>query len=196
MPNSFNADQSARLHAFREAALQVRNASVIDSGATISMSGRVDKDGNLEQSVMILANEAFRSFSMSLRLIYMNDAPANFGSICNLLRSAGPAALHPEVDAVRARYNSILNGSSVRFGLHGDFEGTVVGPREIFENWLYYGSFHHDLSLKSMFDELSKFGAPFVFAVNAVALSLAGCVLALDDIVAHALDEPQMPRIR
>src|SRR5437879_1354690 len=103
MPHSFTPDQSTRLHAFREAALQVRNASVIDSGATISMSGRVDREGKVEQSVTILANEPFRSFAMSLRLVYMNDGPASFGSICNLLRSAGPPALHGAVDAVRSR---------------------------------------------------------------------------------------------
>lgn len=195
MPHSFSVDQLTRLRAFRDAASQVRTASVIDSGATISISGTVDRDGNLEQTVTVLASEPFRSFAMSLRLVYMQGEPANFGSICNLLRTSGPEELHPAVDTLRARYNSIVDGNSFRFELHGEFEGTVVGHRGILETWLYYGSFHQDLSRKPLFDELSKFGPQFVFGVNGVALSLAGCILDLDDVVATALEEHQVPRI-
>jgi hypothetical protein len=39
------------------------------------------------------------------------------------------------------------------------------------------------------------FGAEFVFAVNAITLRLAGCILDLDDFIADTLGEPRVRRI-
>jgi hypothetical protein len=125
----------------------------------------------------------------------MQGEPASFGPVCNLLRRNCDPAVYEDIDSIRARYNGFLNGNAITFQLHGDFEGTVVGPRGIFENWLYYGSFHQDLSRQAIYEELSRWGPQYVYAVNAVALTLAGCVMELDDLIASVLGEPRMPRI-
>lgn len=100
-----------------------------------------------------------------------------------------------DVDNIRGLFNSTLNSPLFAFKLHGDLEGTVVGPRKIFETWLNCEAFHQDPEDSSIYEELLKFGPRFVFAVHAIALRLAGRILDLDDIIADALEEPRVSRI-
>ena len=57
------------------------------------------------------------------------------------------------------------------------------------------GAFHQDPEHQPIYQELLKFGPNFVFAVNAIALELAGCILDLDDVIADAMGEPRVQRI-
>jgi hypothetical protein len=181
--------------AFRLAARQVREASIIDEGLGVSIGGAVDESGALHETYELLSKEPFRSLAMSLRLVYANDEPGNFGRVCNRLRLAGDTSTVLAVDALRERYNGVLNGRLFQFNLHGQFEGSSLGPREIFETWLYHGSFHTDLERQGHFEELSRFGKRFVFAVQAIVLQLSGPILDLDDVLADFLGELRVPRI-
>ena len=81
--------------------------------------------------------------------------------------------------------------TSARFNLHGDFEGTTVGPREIFEIWLYGGTFHQDPEKKAMYAELAKFGPRFTFALHMIVAQIVQLMLHLGFIVSTALQEEQ-----
>lgn len=195
MSLSLLADELERIKAFRTAAAQVRAASIIDEGKAVSIGAAVSPDGTIQQTHELLENEPFRSLAMSIRLVYMQREAANYGRICNLIRNKGPASVQSQVDVLRQRYNNFVNGKKFQFGLHGNFEGRAVGTREVFEAWLYGGAFHQEAEHQPIYQELLKFGPNFVFAVNAIALQLAGCILDLDDVIADAMGEPRVQRI-
>jgi hypothetical protein len=182
-------------HAYRLAARQVREASIIDTGRGVSIGAALDERGTLVPTYDLLDREPFRSLAMSLRLIYANDEAGNFGRVANRLCATKDPTLIAAVDSVRTRYNHAINGGTFRFNLHGDFEGTAVGPREVFESWLYHGSFHTDFDRQGLYEELSRFGQNFVFAVQSVGLQMSGPIMDLDDIVADFVGEPRVPRI-
>lgn len=184
------------LHAFRAAALQVRNASVIASGATVGMHAETTPEG-AQMRFQLLSEEPFRSLAISLRLVYMQGEPAHYNYVCNLLYRDGAGEIQRRVADCRARYKSILEGHYVRFNLHGEFEGQVAGPQDVFEAWLYGLVFHQDHKKREIADELGKYmgGFAFPFALNLIALQLAGAILDLDDVIADHLVEERVPRI-
>ncbi len=140
----FLLEEMDRVRAFRTAAAQVRAASIIDEGKLVSMGAAAAPDGTIRQTHELLENEPFRSLAMSIRLVYMQSEAANYGRICNLIRSKAPASVKSQIDILRQRYNNLVNGRKFQFELHGDFEGRIVGTREVFEAWLYGGAFHQD----------------------------------------------------
>jgi hypothetical protein len=160
------------------------------------MQGSLDERG-VQTRFQILAEEPFRSLATSIRLVYLQEERANFYHICNLLYRGGDAGIQARVADSRARYKSILQGTYVRFELHGAFEGRSAGPQEIFEAWLYGMVFHQDPARQAIAKELGKYmdGYAFPFAVNLIALQLAGAMLDLDDVIADHLAEPRVPRI-
>jgi hypothetical protein len=101
------------------------------------------------------------------------------------------------VKQLRYRYKSTLDGAPVRFQLHGNFEGQVAGPREIFEAWLYGLVFHQASDKQELLAELKKYGAgrAFPFAINLIVLQLVGTIVDLDDVLADFLSQPRVPRI-
>ena len=197
MVTQLDPEDRRSLVAYRRAALQVRQASIIASGATIGFSGSVSPTGEVTTSFRLLSEEPFRSLAASIRLVYMQKEPANFQWICNILFKKGDADVCEIVKDCRLRYTRTLEGKTFQFNLHGEFEGTTVGPREVFEAWLYGLVFHQDPEQTKVAEELAKYqgGFAFPFAVNAVALQLAGVILDLDDVIARFLGEAPMPRI-
>lgn len=190
-----SADELERIRAFRSAAAQVRAASIIDQGKAVAIGADVGPDGTIRQTHELLENEPFRSLAMSIRLVYMQSEAANYGRICNLVRMKAPANIQSQIDVLRERFNNLVNAKKFQFGLHGDFEGRTVATREVFEAWLYGGAFHQDPDHQPVYRELLKFGPNFFFAVNAIALELAGCILDLDDVIADAMEESRVRRI-
>ena len=188
-------EEMENVRAFRTAAAQVRTASIIDEGKDISIGTEVTPDGTIRQTHELLENEPFRSLAMSIRLVYMQGEGANYGRICNLIRRKAPDTVQNQIDILRQRYNSLINGKKFQFQLHGAFEGRTVSTREVFEAWLYGGAFHQEPEYQPIYQELLNFGPNFVFAVNAIALELAGCILDLDDVIADVVGEPRVPRI-
>lgn len=79
--------------------------------------------------------------------------------------------------------------------MHGDLEGTVAGPRAIFEAWLYGGTFHQDdPQKKAMHVELRKFGPHFDFGLQLIVLEIVQLILYLGVIVKTALSEEDRQR--
>ena len=79
-----------RLCAFREAARQVRSASVIDQGLSVKIGILRTQDGvpMADDTSGMLPTEPFRSLCMSLRLTYMDKEEAHFFGICGVLKKA------------------------------------------------------------------------------------------------------------
>lgn len=185
----FTDDERKRLAALLTAADQIREASIVAKAPPLSLSGTVGSDGSLEQKVTVFESEAFRSLAMSMRLVYMNDEPANFGSICNILYKRGDAPLQAAVAETRQAYNDFLKKSKMfQFNLHGAFEGTTVGTEDILESWLYGVAFHQDADERAMFDELMKFGPTATFALHAIVARIVQLILHLAGIVLTALE--------
>src|SRR6266581_5176279 len=180
---SLQPDELRSLRAFRNAALQIRNASVIANGATIGFEARAVPAGEPQVHFQLLSEEPFRSLAMSVRLVYMQEEPAHFNKVCNILYRNGDANTQRMVADARARFKAVVEGNYIQFGLHGPYEGQVVGPREVLEAWLYGVAFHQDYDRQWLADELAKYqgGAAFPFAVNFITLQLAGVTMDLDD---------------
>jgi hypothetical protein len=188
---TFTQDERARLAALLEAVRQIEQASIVAEGKSLSMQGSVRREGDVEESYMLFDSEAFRSLAISVRLVYMDGEPANFASICNILYKNGEEDLREAVAELRKTYNDLLNGSMVRLTLHGNFEGTTVGPREIFETWLYGGTFHQDTGRRAMYAELAKFGPRFTFGLHLIVTRIVQLILQLGYVVATALQEEE-----
>ena len=191
----FTPDELAKLHAFRAAAAQVRAASIIDQGKTIAVSASQDPEGNVVIAHDLLDSEPFRSLAMSIRLVYLQGEPANYGHVCNILRRHLAQPMSAQVAELRKRFNRVLDGRLVEFGLHGELEGQTAGPRAVFETWLYHGTFHQEPTRGVLATELAKFGSNFILAVQMIGLRLSGCILDLDDLIADCLGEPRVHRI-
>jgi len=187
----FSTTERERLTALVDAVRQIEEASIVAEGRLLSMRGAISPTGEVEQEYTVFDSEPFRSLAMSVRLIYMNDEPANFASICNVLHKAGEKDLRDAVTDLRKAYNTFLNGPTIRFSLHGDFEGTTLGPRELFEAWLYGGTFHQDPKRKAMYAELVKFGPRFTFGLHVVVTQIVQFFIHLGFIVSTALAEEQ-----
>ncbi len=191
-PNEINS-----LRAFRKAALQIRNASPVASGASIGFEAVPNPGTGPSARFKLLEEEPFRSLAMSVRLVYMQEEPAHFHKVCNILYRNGDANTQRMVSDARARFKAVVEGNYIQFGLHGRYEGQVVGPQEVLEAWLYGIAFHQDDDRQWLVDELVKYqgGAAFPFAVNLITLQLAGVTIDLDDVIADFLGEPRIQRI-
>lgn len=188
---SFSAAERERLDALLEATRQIQDASIVAEGQPLAMRGSANQGGQFEQSYTLFDSEPFRSLAMSVRLVYMNDEPANFGGICNILYKNGDQDLQKAVADLRKAYSDFLSGSTVRYNLHGDLEGTSVGPREVFETWLYGGAFHQDPNRKAMYLELTKFGQNFTFGLHLIVTRIVQLMLHLGLLVSTALREEE-----
>jgi hypothetical protein len=187
----FSVLERSHLQAFLNAARQIGEASVVVENKSLSWQGSVGEDGALEQSYQLFENEPFRSLAMSVRLVYMNEEPANFGHVCNILHVNGDQGLKEAASSFRLAYNGTLNGSMMKFGLHGDFEGRTVGPREVFEIWLYGDTFHQDQKLEAILAELRKFGDSFTLALNLFVMRLVDIILQLASLVMKVLGDEE-----
>lgn len=181
-----------RLDALLEVANQIEQASIVTSDQELSFSVTMEKSGNVNRSFDVFDKEPFRSLSMSVRLAYQNDEPANFGSVCSVLHKIGSPKVREIAGQLREEYNKFLNGHRYEFHLHGDLEGTVVHTRELFETWLYGRNFHQsDSNRRAMYAELEKFGPAFTLAVQDVAMEVVTLILNLAQLVSIALSEQE-----
>jgi len=190
------------LHAFRQAAAQVRGSTVIDHGREIKLRGELVA-GEYRITADLLETEPFRSLALSVRLVYQNDEPAQFGRICGIIEQCGDAAMQKEERRLKREYNNALNTHSPFFQFIGLFvyhpflvlTDPRYSPRGMFETWLYHGVFHQDLRRRADYEEFSALGDVFPYTVQSVVLLLAGRTLDLDDVVADLLQEERVPRI-
>jgi len=183
------------LTVFRAAAAQVREASVIDRGKRITITGKIVAPGDVRITAELLESEPFRSLTLSIRLVYQNDEPSNFGRICNILDRLLDDKTKDAVRKLRAEYNHALNRHNVFASTFLLRNPAAYSPRDFFKIWLYHGVFHTDVSLKADYDALSGLGDVFPYIVQGVVLHLAGRILDLDDIIADALELPRVPRL-
>jgi hypothetical protein len=191
----FSPEDRAHLAAFRSAARQIREASVIAQGRTVHLHGRRSDSGHMVITASLLETEPFRSLALSVRLVYQPNEPAHFGHVCNILCRADDPATRARVADLRVQYNRTLthHGPVIAAAALGQLAS--YSPREVLETWLYHGAFHHDLSRKADYDALAALGDKFPFLVQGIVLRLAGRILDLDDVVADLLSEPRVPRI-
>lgn len=110
---TFSASDRGRLRTFLEVVQQIEEASIVAEAQPLGFRVSARESEENQQEFDVFANEAFRSLAMSVRLVYLNGEPANFGSICNLLYKAGEPELQEAVQSVRASYNNLLNGSKI-----------------------------------------------------------------------------------
>ena len=188
-------EESRRLAAFRRAAAQVRDASIISQARTINIHARPGDPGYMDIYVELLDSEPFRSLALAVRLVYQQGEPAHFYSICNLLHLRTSGSLRESVARIRAEYAAALVETS---GEVLTEEGDILrrfSATEVLETWLYGIAFHQNQELEHDVRLLESTGPLFAWSVQATALQLAGRVLDLDDIVAQLLGEPLLPRI-
>lgn len=187
-------DPSYRLRAFRVAAKQVRDTGPIDRGARISFHASKQPDVPFEEHAHLLEPDGFRSLAMAVRQVYLQKSAANFNRVCQTLKHQSTTE-HTLVDHIQEQYHWVLDGSGILF--QGPVNGKLKSytARQVFNTWMNTRGFHFDPSIESDHQVLSDVGHYFLFILQAIVLHLAGCVLALDDLVADALGEARLPRI-
>ena len=190
MPHFSESDRE-RLHALLDTVNQIEQASIVANGISLRVQVSAPDNAEATESYQLFDSEPFRSLAISVRLVYMNDEPTNFASICNILYKNGEQNLRDAVSDLRKAYNDFLNGPTVRFALHGEFEGTTVGPRDVFEVWLYGGTFHQNPIKKAMHAELLKYGQHFTLGLHLIVMQIVQFILHLGFTVQTALAEEQ-----
>ena len=145
--------------------------------------------------VQLLANEAFRSLAIAIRLVYQKKEPANFYSVWNILARKAPSDVAERVSTLRRRYGEILSDSAGDVGIDDGQNPGALKASEVFEHWLYGMTFHQDEDRQAAVRRLASAGARFYWSVQASVLQMAGRVLDLDDVIAELLGETRLPRI-
>jgi hypothetical protein len=192
---SSEAEDRAHLAAFRTAARQIRDASVIAEGRQVQLHGRRSDAGEMLITASLLESEPFRSLALSVRLVYQANEPANFGHVCNILCRTGNETTRDRAAQIRERYNQTLSEHGCVVTAVAFDDRSPYSPRDVFETWLYHGVFHQDLSRDADWRSLSALGDKFLFLVQGIVLKLAGRIMDLDDVVADFLLEPRIDRI-
>lgn len=132
-------------------------------------------------------SERFNSFVISLRRTYLNNEPANFSHVANIV-ARRVVALRDQIAELKAEHKAALSG---RVEING------FDHRQIFEAWLHGHMFHDDDPVKrTRWQEIANDAilSPIAhMVIEATAIQLAGLVLALDNIVAELLGEPPLP---
>jgi hypothetical protein len=141
----------ARLQSFREAARQIRAATIIDRGLATSVHVWEDNSGQLHVSCDLLEREAFVSLAASLRLVYMDKESGHFLSVCKVLRRHAPHEVRKQILAIRGLYMEGLRATAGAFTLTTGAGTRLVRPREVLEAWMYGEIFHQDADKKSFF---------------------------------------------
>jgi hypothetical protein len=183
------------LLAYRAAARQVREASIIAEGHTIRISSTPGEPGFVDIFVHLLAEEPFRSLALAIRLAYAKGEPAYFYYICNVLRREADADIKARVDAVRGQFHAALRAPENQIVLGDGNNLAVFTAQQVFEHWLYGIAFHQDPKRQDSVRLLASHGVGFPWSFQATALQLAGRILDLDDVVADYLKEARLERL-
>ena len=188
------SDDLARLQSFREAARQVRVATIIDKGLGANVNVWEDASGQLHISSDLLDREAFVALSASLRLVYMEKEAAHLYGVCNVLWRHASEDVHEHIAAIRGFYSEVLRTAAGGFTLTTETGSRLVRSEELLEAWMYGEVFHQDPDKRQLLQLLRKHPL-FQFNLQSTVMLLCGRVLDLDDIVADLLGEPRVPRI-
>lgn len=184
-----------RLKAFRKAAREVREASIIAGGQAIRIEGLPTNQGEIEAVISLLGHEPFRSLALAIRLIYQQTEPAHFLSICNILAREGTPDVQARVAKLREEYHAALRHPAGAIVVDVGGARDIYTAQQVFEHWLYGVAFHQDQERQASVQLLASVGAGFSFSVQSTGLLLAGRILDLDDVIAQFLGEPQLQRI-
>jgi len=184
-----------QLRSLRKAAQQVREASIIDAGQSITIKAVPGKQGYIDIYVQLLQSEPFRSLVLAVRLVYMKGEPAYFYSVCNVLHRGSEPTVQERVAEIRRQFRNALEDPERSLAV--DLQGStkMVRPIDVLETWVNGIAFHQDPERQEAVRELETTGARFAWNVQATVLQLAGRVLDLDDVVADFLGEARLPRI-
>ena len=189
------SEEKEHLGLFRRAAAQVREASLIAEGRQILIQPRIHPNGSEHVELHLLEQEPFRSLALSIRLAYLNDEPAQFFHICNILYRDGSPEMKERVSDIRARFAAALKHPLGWITVPDGDSRRTYSPKDVIETWMYGVVFHQDPERQADLRALEQAEAHFRLAVQSTALLLAGRILDLDDQIADFLHEPRLPRI-
>lgn len=183
-----------RLSAFRRAARQVREASIIANAQSIEVRGVPGEAGSVDVYVQLLGGEAFRSLALSIRLAYQQGEPSQFLSVCGVLSKHWPE-VRDRVGLLRSQFLGALRDNGNRVTLLDGGEPASYTAQEVFETWLYGVAFHQDPAREEAVARLEAEGAMFLWSVQSTSLQLAGRIMDLDDVIAEVSGQKRLPRI-
>jgi hypothetical protein len=187
-----------RLILFREAARQMREASVIENGQDVRLTVTPGQDGCFDVWAALVAREPFQFLARALRLVWMEGEPAFLPGICGVLHRGFPT-LRLSVEEVRKRWKDTLDPS--RYETVFEIDGAMkrLTPDETLRAWMYGGVFHQDLKQVPLHEAARSQDSMYPVNVQSTVLELVHCALELDSVVATALGElppPSSPKPR
>jgi hypothetical protein len=181
--------------AFRAAAKQIREASIISQGERIELRSAPGDPGFVDIFVCLLENERFRSLALAVRLCYLQREPAHFLRICSLLAQHASTEHSSKPAELRAQYLDALRETAGDVRVDDGLAPEVYRTNEVFDHWVNGLTFHQDTDRRVALQRLESTGARFAWSVQSTTLLLAGRILDLDDVVADCLGEERLPRI-
>jgi hypothetical protein len=187
--------ETERLASFRRVARVVREASIISECQKITLVAVTDPPDRIAMYVSLLGREPFSSLALAVRLVYQQGDPANFFSVCNVLRRYGSAGIQARTDDVRWQFSQALTDPAGKVIVDTEEGAVVFNAVEVFGHWLYGIAFHQDPDRQAAVAKLRTVEARFLWSVQATSLQLAGRILDLDDVIADFLGEDHLPRI-
>jgi hypothetical protein len=176
-----------QLEAFRRAARQVREASIIVEKRDVRVKVLHDRPGWVSVYLGLLSAEPFRSLAMAIRLVYQETEDAHFFKICNIVYRLGDEAAQAQVATLRLRWKAVFTDGSGDVAIDEPGGTIVVIGADVFDHWLYGVAFHQDAWRQPAVNQLATAGVRFHWSVQSSALTLAGIILDLDVVVGATL---------
>lgn len=185
MSIEFTDEEIFRLQAFRRVAARAHPLYVKYRGHKFRV--RILAKGKPDEADLI---PEFEKLAQCLRLIYLENEPAHFFSIYNLIYRRGDDSIRAAAVAIRRTWVEARDGTT-RYSIHGhDYDG-----RRVLDTWMNAVAFHQDPKKEEDRKRLQKLDAVVSAELQLSVLRMLGCVLALDALVAKLLHEtPLMSR--
>jgi hypothetical protein len=175
------------LEAFRRAAAQIREASIVADDIRVEIKVIPDQFGGADVYLQLLQTEPFRSLAMAVRLVYQTREPANLQRVCNALGRRGDVAIRAQSAELKQEFLSLLRDPSYEVHVADGESPSSYSPKEAFEYWLNGIAFHQDFDHEPHVRRLLAEGPFFLRSVQEVTTRIAMIVLKVDGLVAAVL---------
>lgn len=139
---------------------------------------------NAPDSADLIPKTDFESLGRAVRLVYQDREPSNFYKVRAILGRYGTVEIQQLAAELKRAWQDAIQGRA-------DFvlDGHHYSGKDVFETWLHGVAFHQDEDRKEDVERLASVDPMTSQVLQFNVLRIAGCILALDSLVAELLGE-------
>ena len=191
MPLQLNEQQKEQFREFIKRANELVSSRIYKNGLpAISTHTKINvSEGTIESSGSFPDEEDFRSMLLSLRPIYMQKEPVNFGKICNIVHQIiTDSTKQTTVAKIRKAYNNTLN-TNAEIAIQNNDQ--IYKPYEILNTWLNYAYFHADKNAAQEFKALVALAgaSTLKFVMQHIVYNMTSCIAALKEFIEQEFEQ-------